>query len=502
MLPVSLSPDVCYQAVASRDRRFGGRFVVAVTTTGVYCRPGCPAPLPRRTNCTFFACAAAAERAGFRACRRCRPETAPGTPAWAGTSAPVARALRLIDAGVVDREGVEALAARVGMGERHLRRLFLEHVGAGPLAVARTRRVHFARRLLDETPLPVEEVALAAGFESPRTFRAAFRQAFGLAPSELRRKGPAAREPHGASTSRTAAGAPAFRLRIPVRPPYDWDALLRFLAARAIPGVERVERRTYARTFRMDGARGVMTLALEPGGEALALSVDALPAGSLLPLVERASALADAAADPLKVAEALGGDPLLAPLVARRPGLRVPGAFDRFETAVRTVLGQQVSVAAARTLAARLATRFGAATPDGLLFFPGPEALAEADVAAVGLTAARARTVRALAAAVAGSSLPLEVPGALGALPEAEERLRALPGIGRWTAQVIAMRALGEPDAFPAGDLALRKASAARGGPATEKELTDRAEAWRPWRAYAATYLLSEAAGKEGTAWT
>jgi AraC family transcriptional regulator of adaptative response / DNA-3-methyladenine glycosylase II len=486
---VEIDRESCLTAFLGRDRRFAGRFYAGVTTTGVYCRPGCPAPLPKPRNVRFFPCAAAAEEAGFRACRRCRPETAPGTPAWAGTSATVARALRQIEAGVADDAPLGALAARLGVGERHLRRLFSEHLGASPVVVARTRRVHFARRLLDDTPLRMSDVALAAGFSSVRRFNEAMRAAFGVPPTELRR-----------AAATVAAPSNAISLRIALRLPFDAEALLGFLGARAVPGVEERSGGVYRRTAELGGAAVVVEAEVDAARSALSLRVAGLPAGAALDAARRAARLFDTDADPTAIAAHLAADPALAPLVARRPGLRVPGAWDPFETAVRTVLGQQVSVKAARTLAARLAARFGRTLPPeaarGTLvrLFPRPEELAEANVASVGIPARRGETVRALARAVARGRLDL---GPAASLEEAERRFAGIPGIGPWTAQAIALRALAEPDAFPAGDLGLRKARASGGPLPSLASVNERGRRWRPWRAYALVHLWTDLANRE-----
>ncbi len=486
---MEIDRESCLAAFLGRDRRFAGRFYAGVTTTGVYCRPGCPAPLPKPRNVRFFRCAAAAEEAGFRACRRCRPETAPGTPAWAGTSATVARALRQIEAGFADEVPVGDFAARLGVGERHLRRLFAEHLGASPLAVARTRRLHFARRLLDDTSLRIADVALAAGYSSVRRFNEAMRAAFGIPPRELRR-----------SPGRVEAPAAGLALRLPFRSPFDFDALLAFLASRVVPGVEEVAGGAYRRTAEAGGAAGFVEARLAGAGDALLVRVVGLGPAAVLDAGRRAARLFDLDADPVAIAAHLSRDPDLAPLVARRPGLRVPGAWDPFETAVRTVLGQQVSVRAARTFAARLAARFGrplpAAVAGGTLtrLFPRPEELADADVASVGLPSRRGETIRALAREVAAGRIEL---GPAASLDEAGRRLGGIPGIGPWTAQAIALRALGEPDAFPSGDLGLRKALAGGGPLPSPASVEARARTWRPWRAYALIHLWTDLANRE-----
>ncbi len=481
------------RARRSRDARFDGRFFVAVTSTGIYCRPVCPAPTPRAAHVRYYPSAAAAADAGFRPCLRCRPEAAPGTPAWLGTSALVRRALALVEKGALDEAPVDALAERLGIGSRHLHRLFVAHVGASPVAVAQTRRLHFAKRLVDETALPLTEVALAAGYGSLRRFNAAFLAAYGRPPGVLRRLGRAGQE-------RRSAG---FSLRLALRPPYDLDHVLEFLAARALPGVERVDDGGYARTVALDGATAVVRVgpaASRRRGrsaalDALELRVDGAPAASLHRLTADARRVFDLAADPAAVRAALEPDPLLGPLVRRRPGLRIPGAWDPFECAVRAILGQQVSVAAGRTLAARLVERAGsrlAAPIDGLTHcFPAPAALAGADLRGLGLTSAREAALRALASAVAERRLDLGGPA-----DAVVAGLRALPGIGDWTAQYVALRGLGEPDAFPAADLVLRKIAGGP-GPLATRALEARAEAWRPWRGYAVFHLWAEASARD-----
>jgi AraC family transcriptional regulator, regulatory protein of adaptative response / DNA-3-methyladenine glycosylase II len=481
---VTLDPDRCWEALTARDRRFEGRFVVAVTSTRIYCRPGCPARLPRRKNVRFYPHPAAAEAAGFRACLRCRPEAAPGQPASAGTSATVARALRLIAEGALDGTPLSAFAGRLGVGSRHLTRLFRAHLGVAPGAVARARRVHFARQLLDDTELPAAEVAFAAGFGSIRRFNEAVRAAFGAPPGDLRaRRRPGRRAGEG------------LRVRVSYRPPLDWGALLAHLAARAVPGVERVERDggvRYLRAVATSEGPAVLEVAPAEAGAALVVRLDPPRPGALLEVVTRVRGLLDLDADPEAIAARLGQDPLLGPAVKARPGLRVPGAWDPFELLVRAVLGQQVSVAAAASLAGRLAERCGAPLGEasgssGLTrLFPGAAAVAALDPAELPMPRARAAALVGLAAAVARGELLL---AAGSSLEETLEALQRYPGIGPWTAQYVALRALREPDAFPAGDLGLRRALGRAGAPASVAEAAARAEAWHPWRAYAAQHL-------------
>lgn len=471
-----LDPDVCYRALSARDRRFDGMFLVGVATTGVYCRPVCTARTPGRARCSFFASAAEAERAGFRACFVCRPELAPGGAPLDAVPRLVARALARIEAGFLDAGSLDDLAAALGVTGRHLRRAMEAELGVPPVAIAQTHRLARAKRLLHDSALPLAEIALASGFRSVRRFNAAFRERFGRAPSAVRRG-------HAG-----AAGA-ALRIRLDFRPPYDWDRLLAFIGARGIAGVEQVADGVYARTVRFGTVAGIVRVAPAPGRPWLVAEASLPLAGALAPLVARLRAVFDLDAPPDRIAAHLGRDPLLAPLVLRRPGLRLPGAFDGFESAVRAVLGQQVSVAAATTIAGRIAARFGSALPEApsqalSRLFPTADALAAAtpaDISAVGLPRARGETVHALARAVASGALDL----ASGADPEeTAARLDALPGIGPWTAQYVTMRALHHPDAFPGDDLGVKKALGLRGAAAEA-----RSDAWRPWRSYAVMHL-------------
>ena len=441
---MQLDDDLCFRATRSRDPRFDGRFFTAVTTTRIYCRPICPAKVARREHLRFFAYAAAAERAGFRPCLRCRPEVAPWTPAWNGTSATVTRALRLIGEGALDDGDVDALAARLGVTSRQVRRLFDEHVGAPPVAVAQARRVHFARTLLVETTLPISDVAFAAGFASLRRFNAAMRNAYHMPPRAMRRG---------------RASDDAITLRLPYRAPYDWNGMLEFLGRRAIPGVECVGGGEFRRTIALGGAAGV--LRVRDDGGALAVSVPRAFTRQLKTVVDRVRRMFDLFADPQAIASHLERDDVIRPLIQRWPGTRVPGAWDPFELAVRAVVGQQVSVAGATTIIGRIAAKYGTQIDGGLVF---PEAARLANARIGGMPRARAATIRAVARAN-------------GAIDH------DIRGIGPWTRSYIAMRS-GDPDAFPHGDLGLRKAAGC-----TDRELLRRAEAWRPWRAYAALLL-------------
>lgn len=477
----ALDPARCYRAILAKDARFDGRFFVCVRSTGIYCRPVCPARVPKREHCLFVPSAAAAEAAGFRSCLRCRPETAPGTPAWAGTAASVSRALRLIDEGALDEGKLDQLAARLGMGERQLRRLFLAHVGAGPQAVAANRRLLTAKQLIGETRLPLAQVAHAAGYRSLRRFNDAIVKAYGVAPGDIRR------------ASEAAIGA-EIRMRLGYRPPFDWERLIAYLAGRAMPGVESVTARRYARSFALDGVSGVLSVAPAKKGHALEarIALADVQKGSALPMrriAARLRRLFDLDADPTAIAAAFRGDPLIGPRLARAPGLRVPGAFDGFELAVRAVLGQQISVKGATTISGRIVARFG--TPidgaeEGIThLFPTPAQLAGADLSGLGLTGGRIATLKGLAGAVASGALDF---GPRETLEAKIAELTALPGIGDWTAHYVALRALGEPDAFPASDLGLRKA-AGSGAVVSTRDLETLSQDWRPWRGYAALAL-------------
>jgi AraC family transcriptional regulator of adaptative response / DNA-3-methyladenine glycosylase II len=470
---------VCEQARLTRDARFDGLFFTAVRSTGIYCRPICPAPTALARNVEYFPSAAAAAAAGYRPCLRCRPEAAPGTP-LSSANGLVAAALRLIEQGTLDRTSVTALAQRIGVGERHLRRLFVAELGAGPLDIAATRRLLFAKKLLGETRLPVTEIALAAGYASVRRFNAAFRASYAQSPRELRRN---VRAP------RARADAP-LTLRLPYRAPYDFAGLLAFFARRAIPGVETVTENQYTRCFAFDGQAGSFTLSALPGESALALALSFPHATRLQEIVARVRRMFDLDADIATINAHLRRDPHLRALSKRHPGQRLPGGWDGFEIAVRAVLGQQVSVAAARTLTERVVQRFGPefTLADGseIRLFPAPETLADADLGPLGITRARAETLRAIARALCDGTIAFRTEQTLDAFVAS---WTALPGIGPWTAHYMAMRGLSHPDAFPAADLVLRKALTADGSLLPVRELEARAAAWQPWRAYAVFHL-------------
>jgi AraC family transcriptional regulator, regulatory protein of adaptative response / DNA-3-methyladenine glycosylase II len=479
---MDLDHKACYRAISLRDARFDGRFFTGVKTTGIYCRPVCPARTPRSENVTFYPTAAAAQDAGFRPCLRCRPETAPDLAAWRGSSNTVSRALALIELGGLDEGDVDALAARLGVGERQLRRLFREHLGASPVAVAQTRRVLLAKQLIHETRLPMSEVAFAAGFGSVRRFNETFLVLFGRAPSALRR----------ANTTEVSAGPRGeIAVLLRYRPPYDWPAMLEFLRRRAIPGVEIVTADRYLRSVQLEGVQG--TVGVELAGRHALRATVRFPRLSALPaLIARLRRVFDLAADPVAISRHLATDPALAPLIKARPGLRVPGAWDGFELAIRAVLGQQVTVAAAARLAGRLVAAHGEplGEADGSALthvFPRPEALADADLTFLGMPRSRAATLSAVAAAVIADPRLFD---ATCGLEDAVRRLRSIRGVGEWTAQYIALRQLREPDAFPAADVGLMRAMATRDGRGySATQLLDRADSWRPWRAYAAQQL-------------
>ena len=476
--------EVCYRALQSRDARFDGLIFVGVTSTGIYCRPVCPARTAKFENCKFYGSAAAAQDAGFRPCLRCRPETAPDLASWRGTSNTVSRALALIAEGALDGEAnnVEKLAERLGLGERQLRRLFLQHLGASPISVAQTRRVLFAKQLIHETRMPMTEVAMAAGFGSLRRFNETFLNLFHRPPSALRRKTSATHEENNVT------------LRLRYRPPYDWNSMLSFLRARAIPSVEVVEHNRYLRTVEIDGKMGSIEVTHLPDRQSLAVSIR-FPDVRLLPaIVARVRRLFDLGADIETIDDHLSGDPALATLVAQRPGLRAPGAWDGFEIAVRAVLGQQITVVAARKLAGHLVALHGRPVPKSFLIhpalshtFPTAKRLATATAIGLAMPAARSTALRAVAeAALADPNLFRP----FGSIDETITRLRTIRGIGEWTAQYIALRAIREMDAFPATDIGLlRSVASIDGEKTTPANLLTRAESWRPWRAYAAQHL-------------
>jgi AraC family transcriptional regulator, regulatory protein of adaptative response / DNA-3-methyladenine glycosylase II len=473
-----------WTAVEAGDGRFDGWVYCGVTSTGVYCRPSCPARTPKRENVRFFATAAAAQEAGFRACKRCRPDATPGSPEWDQRADIVGRAMRLIADGVVDREGVRGLARRLGYSERHIHRQLVAVAGAGPLALARARRAQTARVLLETTTVPITDIAFAAGFQSLRQFNGTVQQVFASQPRELR-----ARARRGGR-----AGDPgAIVLRLPYRAPLDGDGLLAFLAARAVPGVEQVHDGAYSRSLRLPNGFGV--LELRPGDGHVQARYWLEDLGDLAAAMQRSRTLLDLDSDPDAIVESLGDDRLLGPLVRAAPGRRLPGHVDARELAMRAVLGQQVSVAGAGTLAARLVSAYGEPLPRPLgpvtHVFPSVHALATAKDSQLAMPASRRRALRTLAQALASERLTLDA-GADRLQARAE--LLALPGIGRWTADYIAMRALRDPDAFPASDLGVRRALERLGVDGEPTAATRLAERWRPYRAYAVQHLWASLA--------
>ncbi|WP_308429415.1 AlkA N-terminal domain-containing protein [Streptomyces albiflavescens] len=469
----------CVRAVQGKDARFDGWFFTAVLTTRIYCRPSCPAVPPKPENMTFYPSAAACQQAGFRACKRCRPDTSPGSPEWNQRADLVARAMRLIGDGVVDREGVPGLATRLGYSTRQIERQLLAELGAGPLALARAQRAQTARLLIETTPLPMAEIAFAAGFSSIRTFNDTVREVFALSPSELRARLP---------KKRAGVTPGVLSLRLPFRAPLNPDNLFGHLAATAVPGVEEWRDGAYRRTLRLPYGHGIV--ALTPQSDHIACRLTLSDLRDLPVAISRCRRMLDLDADPVAVDDQLRTDPLLAPLVDKAPGRRVPRTVDEAEFAARAVLGQQVSTAAARTHAARLVTAHGEPVddPEGGLthLFPSAAALAALDPESLAMPRTRRTTFTTLVRQLADGRLHL---GVESDWAEARARLLALPGFGPWTVDVIAMRALGDPDAFLPTDLGIRRAAQELGLPSTPAALTARAAAWRPWRAYAVQYL-------------
>ena len=471
-----LDQDHCYAVVRSRDRRFDGRFVTAVRTTGIYCRPSCPAITPKRTNVEFFLTAATAQQQGFRACKRCRPDASPGSPDWNTRQDVVGRAMRLIADGIIEREGVPGLAQRLSYSERHLNRLLTEELGAGPLAIARANRAHTARLLIETTAMPLTDVAFAAGFGSVRQFNDTINEVFALAPSALRT---AAAATHG---PRSSARPTAVDLRLPTRQPFAGEDVLSFLGVRAIPGIEAWDGTTYKRSLRLPAGHGVVHLVAHDDHVAVRVRLESW--SDLAAVVERVRRLLDLDNDPEAVDAALDTDVHFRPLVRRLPGRRAPGSVDPFETAVRAVIGQQVSVAGARTVAGRIIEAIGDVLEiddDQLTHvFPDPYALADAPDGAFSMPTARRDTIRRMAAAIAEGSVELHA----GADPQtARQQLLQLKGVGPWTADYVVMRGLGHPDTFLATDLGVRHALDAMGLTGSDSS------SWAPWRSYAVHHL-------------
>ena len=478
-----LDPDQCYVAVQSRDRRFDGWFVTAVRTTGIYCRPSCPAITPKRTNVEFHPTAAAAQQRGFRACKRCRPDASPGSPEWNARQDVVARAMRLIADGVIERDGVGGVARRLGYSERHLNRVFTDELGAGPLAVARAQRAQTARLLVETTSLPFTDVAFAAGFGSVRQFNDTIREVFATSPTELR----ATRRPPSAPSSAQPAGSAvdgrvAVTVRLAVRAPFASSEVMSFVGERAIPGVETWNGETYRRALDLPGGVGIVGLVAHD--DHVAARIELTSWSDLGAAAQRIRRLLDLDGDPVAVDAALGSDAALGPLIASVPGRRAPASVDPYETAIRAVIGQQVSVAGARTVAGRIVERvgrpLGEPVDDITHVFPRPDELAAAPDEAFSMPAARRDTIRRLAGAVADGDVELDV----GSDPAVVHRhLLALKGIGPWTADYVVMRGLGHPDTFLTNDLGVRH-GLERLGLATSD-----GSRWAPWRSYAVHHL-------------
>ncbi len=506
-LSTDLDFDRRYRSVLARDARFDGWFVTAVTSTGIYCRPSCPALTPRRANVRFFPTAAAAQRAGFRACMRCRPDATPGSPEWDVRADVVARAMRLILDGFVDRAGVSGLAAELGYSQRQLHRLLASEVGAGALALARAQRAQTARALIESTELPAAEIAFAAGFDSIRQFNDTVRDVFAMTPTQLRRRRsttapnrpPVPAPPHG--------GFPAVPLRLAFRKPFDSRSLLAFLGARCVPGVETCSDGHYRRSLRLRHGDGLVRLV--PGEEAVSATFWLEDLRDLVTAVNRCRRLLDLDADPVAVDEALGSDPLLGGLVRRCPGRRVPGTVDGTELAIRAIIGQQVTVSAARTIAGRLAALtgrpiFGVAPPTTdppgtsvTHVFPSADDLAALDPAKLPMPSSRGRALVAVASEVAAGRMTI---GPGSDPDELAARLTAIRGVGPWTTAYVAMRALGNPDAFMPGDLGVRRAIRKLGQPDGPADVDRIAERWRPWRAYAIAHLWADGGGEDRAA--
>ncbi|HEY1812446.1 MAG TPA: DNA-3-methyladenine glycosylase 2 [Kofleriaceae bacterium] len=467
----TMTDDARYEAMLARDRRFDGVFFVGVSTTGIYCRPICPVRTPGRARCSFFATPAQAERAGFRACFRCRPELAPGHAAVDAVDTLVATATHRIAEGALNDESIDELAAELGVSSRHLRRAIESRLGVSPVELAQTRRLALAKQLLQDTQLPITDIAFAAGFGSVRRFNAMFAAKMRSAPTQVRR--------HASPLGTRIA------LRLDYRPPYDWPRMLAFLGPRAVPGVEQIVDGAYNRIVHLGGATGEITVRPAPRRDALELEVAPALLPVLMPLVARVRRMFDLDARPDLIAGVLRRDRTLAPLVAARPGLRLPGAIDPFEAAIRALLGQQVSVAAATTLAGRFAAAFGTEVGEGRFRFATPATVAAAGaerIVKIGMPMARAKAIESFARAVVDARIALEAPTELAPFVDA---LVALPGIGPWTAHYLAMRALHASDAFPAADLGIQKALRRTG----VKRAEARAEAWRPYRSYAVVHL-------------
>ncbi len=489
---VRLHDEQCYRAVQSRDSRFDGWFVVAVHTTGIYCRPSCPATTPKRQNVSFFTAAATAQQRGFRACKRCRPDASPGSPEWNTRADVVARAMRLIADGVIDRDGVVGLSTRLGYSERHLNRLITDELGAGPLAIARAQRAQTARVLIETTDLAMTDIAFAAGFSSVRQFNDTVRDVFATSPSDLRqqRRRRQTRERRGRSIGDQPASG-SITLRLPVRPPFDAQSVFAFLGARVVPGIESWDGQVYRRSLRLPNGAGVVALHPCDGAVSCTLWLDAL--ADLQTAVQRCRRLLDLDADPASIDRQLGAEPLLGPLVRRSPGLRSPGCVDGTELLVRAIIGQQVSVSGAATVAGRLAAMVGDGAGtlpnvDGSvrLLFPSAAHLAQLDPAELPMPRSRGRSLVGVCTAIADGRVDV----GLGAdRDQLSTQLQSLPGIGPWTAQYVLMRVLGDPDVFMPTDLGVHHALVRLGVDASPKAAAALAQRFSPWRSYALHHL-------------
>jgi|TARA_B100000959_G_scaffold287527_1_gene373580 AraC family transcriptional regulator of adaptative response / DNA-3-methyladenine glycosylase II len=479
-----LNSDDYEDARQSRDARFDGRFFVGVLTTGIYCRPVCPVRVPKKENVQLYKSAASAAAAGFRPCLRCRPESSPGTPAWSGSSWKVSRALQLIDQGFLDDGSVEKLADQIDVGARQLDRLFQHHLGASPVEVAQTRRLHFAKKLIDETEMPLSEICYAAGFGSVRRFNAVFSKIYDRSPKQLREK----------RSKRAIQGQPAIEMTLFYRPPFDWQSLLAFLKYRCIPGVEYVTDESYQRTICLDGVTGDFGVHFSAASNQVTVTINFPDSRHLYQLIDRIRCIFDLRADSAQIDRHLAKDRLLKPMIKRFPGLRVPGCWDGFEVAVRAILGQQVTVRAASTLVARIVERHGkvyeSENPHLTHVFPAASSLAEADLDGLGIVGQRIAAIKSVGKLVGADALQIDC------MTDTESfvaKICQIKGIGEWTAHYIAMRALNDPNAFPHSDLILRRAAVT---PTvndrvelTAKKLLARAEPWQPWRAYAVILL-------------
>lgn len=492
-----LDRHVCYEAMRANDPRFDGRFFVGVRSTGIFCRSVCPARLPKLENCTFFLSAAAAQHAGYRSCLRCRPELAPAAgvmapPIEGSSAAVVARALRMIELGALDDGSVTALAARLGVSDRTLRQQFSQHVGTSPGQVAKTRRLLFAKRLLDETSLMMTEIAISAGFKSIRSFNSAFQNSYGRSPSSIRRVQNASHgSSYGSSHGSSHGASEPITLKLPYGEPYNWQALMAFWQPRRMVGIEAVSAEGYCRSIVLDGEPGWIAVSPVADESYLQVQIGFAQVSQLGLIMARLRQMFDVGVNVVAVEQCLSRSSLLKPLIGNQ-GLRIPGAWDAFELAVRAIVGQQVSVAAATTVFNRIVETYGEPLtvthkPEALTrVFPKAAVLAQADLTAVGLVKARARAIAHLAQVVTERPSFFDE---LTTLPKAIDALCALPGIGPWTAHYIAMRSLNEPDAMPPGDLALLRAAKHLGKDISSTQFTQLSEEWRPWRAYAAMHL-------------